>query len=100
MSASKLNRNEPFADIFGDTEGRRFEQGGRFFRPDGSLWRDAKKKESAEEKAAREAQEQADAEAEAAAEAAAAAAAAAASTDVDAQLSQQLTTDSVGKVAE
>jgi hypothetical protein len=36
----KLNRKEPFGEIFGDTQGRRYEQGGKFFTVTGDEWAD------------------------------------------------------------
>lgn len=93
MSAIKLDKQQPYGHITGDSEGRVYEQDGRFFTADGKLWRDPKKKETAEEKAAREAQEKADAEAAAAAEAEAAKQA-----EQD-QLAAQLGTQTIGKVS-
>lgn len=54
MPANKLNRNEPFGQIYGDADGRHFEQDGAFYTQDGKLWRDPKAKESAADRAARE----------------------------------------------
>lgn len=97
MSSQKLDKSKPFGTITGDTEGRVFEQDGRFFYADGKPWRDPKKKETAEEKAAREAAEKEEADRLAAEEAAAAAAAS--GSNVDAQLSAQLSTASTGGAA-
>lgn len=36
-----LDRSKPFATVFGDDQGRIYEQGGQYFRGDGSLWTDA-----------------------------------------------------------
>ena len=85
MSALKLDKSKPFGQIFGDLEGRHYDQGGRYFGSDGSLWVDPnapKKKETAAEIAARE-----KAEADEAARLAAEAKKAAGGDD---QLSQQL----------
>lgn len=92
MSA-KLDKTQPYGHITGDTEGRVYEQDGRYFTVDGKPWRDPKKKESAEERAAREADEKA------AAEAAAAAAAAAEKKTDDDQLAAQLGNTTIGKVS-
>lgn len=35
-----LDRNKPFATVINDDAGRAYEQGGRYFRNDGSLWVD------------------------------------------------------------
>lgn len=91
MSKHTLNRNEPHATIFGDDQGRHFEQDGKFFTQDGKLWRDPAHKETAEEKKAREAQEKADAEA-----AAKAAEEAKKAQSNDGQLSAQLSTENIG----
>lgn len=33
-----LDRQKPFGEIYGDSEGKRYEQDGEYFRGDGSLW--------------------------------------------------------------
>lgn len=57
-----LDRTKDFAVVHGDSEGRCFEQDNRFFTAEGKLWRDPKKKESAEERAEREKAEKAEAD--------------------------------------
>ena len=93
MSKNKLYKTKPYGHVFGDTEGRVFDQDMRYFRGDGTLWRDPEAKESAAEKAQREAEEKADAKAESKRVADEAAAAKSAESN-DAQLSAQLSTSS------
>lgn len=91
MAGKQLDRKKPFAEIYGDTQGRRFEQDHTFFGPDEKEWigpaaaaevaTPAKKLTKAEEKA------KAEAEAAAAAEVAAKAGdGVAADSQLDAQL--------------
>ncbi len=40
MSTKKLDKTQPFATIYGDTEGRVYEQDSLYFRGDGTLWVD------------------------------------------------------------
>lgn len=35
---SRLDKSKPYGTIMGDTEGRAFEQDGKFFGPAGSAW--------------------------------------------------------------
>lgn len=92
--SNKLDKSKPYGTISGDTEGRVFEQDGRFFLADGKPWRDPKKKETAEEKAAREAAEKEEADRLAAEEEAQRKLAEGGGND--AQLNAQLSTGSVG----
>lgn len=66
MSTLKLDRAKPHAQIFGDIEGRHYEQDNRYFRGDGSLWVDPNAPKKQESKAEAAAREKAEAEAEAA----------------------------------
>jgi hypothetical protein len=36
--AATFDRSRPYGSVFGDLEGRMYEQDGQFFRGDGSLW--------------------------------------------------------------
>ncbi len=92
--ALKLDRKQPFGQIFGDDQGRVYSQGEHHFKGDGTLWRDPKKKETDAERKEREAEEAAAAEA-----AAAEAKAAEGAGSTDDQLSKQLSTGSTGGAA-
>lgn len=54
MAVKKLDKSKPHGHIFGDDQGRIYEQDGAFFNGDGTPWRDPAKKEGAAERAARE----------------------------------------------
>lgn len=39
-TSRSLDRSQPHGQIFGDEDGRMWEQGGRYFNADGSPWRE------------------------------------------------------------
>lgn len=96
--SNKLDKSKPYGHIVNDSEGRVFEQDGRYFTGEGKPWRDPSKKETAAEREAREKAEKEEAD-RIAAEEEAQRKLAAGEGGNDGQLSKQLSTGSTGGAA-